>query len=157
MVHALWQWRWFIWWRKPFRKPFSQANYISLCIEIALCGTMHAHWMFFLKCFMKTLKDFMTQSARLDKLDWQPCCHYQGGKSHAKPWPLALPSCVAPILLGCNKGPSWHGPNHSYQPSRALLFEPALHLKSQSDDVSTCHTCISVCTSCRNLGLWQHI
>lgn len=37
---------------------------VHLVDEIALCGTVHARWMFFLERFMKTLKDFVRQSAR---------------------------------------------------------------------------------------------
>lgn len=32
---------------------------VHLVDEIALCGTMFAHWMFFLEHFIKTLKDFV--------------------------------------------------------------------------------------------------
>ena len=37
---------------------------VHLVDEIALCGIVHAHWMFFLDRFMKTLKDYVKQSAR---------------------------------------------------------------------------------------------
>ena len=40
--------------------------FVHLVDEIALCGTIHAHWMFFLERFMKTLKDLVRQSARLE-------------------------------------------------------------------------------------------
>ena len=32
--------------------------------EVALAGVVHARWMFFLECFMKTLKGFVRQRAR---------------------------------------------------------------------------------------------
>ena len=35
---------------------------VHLVDEIALCGTIHARWMFFLECFIKTLKGFMRKS-----------------------------------------------------------------------------------------------
>ena len=42
----------------------SQLHLIMHLVDkITLCSTVHAHWMFFLKCFMKTLKDFVRQSA----------------------------------------------------------------------------------------------
>ena len=37
---------------------------VHLVDEISLCGTVQARWMFFLEHFMKTLKDFVRQSAR---------------------------------------------------------------------------------------------
>ena len=42
----------------------SQLYFIvHLVDEIALCGTIHAWWMFFLESFMKTLKGFVRQNA----------------------------------------------------------------------------------------------
>ena len=37
---------------------------VHLVDEIALCGIVHARWMFFLGCFMKTLKGSMRQNVR---------------------------------------------------------------------------------------------
>ena len=39
---------------------------VHLVDEIVLCGTAHVQWMFFLERFMKTLKGFMRQNARLE-------------------------------------------------------------------------------------------
>ena len=40
------------------------TSHCAFVDKIALCGTMDAHLMFFLEHFMKTLKDFVMQSAR---------------------------------------------------------------------------------------------
>jgi hypothetical protein len=32
--------------------------------DMAICGPVSSKWMFFLECFMKTLKDFVRQNAR---------------------------------------------------------------------------------------------
>ena len=37
---------------------------VHLIDEIAICGVVHARWMFFLERFMKTLKDFVRKNAR---------------------------------------------------------------------------------------------
>ena len=37
---------------------------VHLIDEIAICGIVHSRWMFFLEGFLKTLKDFVRQSAQ---------------------------------------------------------------------------------------------
>ena len=37
---------------------------VHIVDEMAICGVVHARWMFFLKWFMKILKDFVRQRAR---------------------------------------------------------------------------------------------
>ena len=68
MMRVLWQWRWFVWWRRHFHILSSKCIYLILHLvnEIALRGTLHARWMFFLEHFMKTLKGFLRQNAKLN-------------------------------------------------------------------------------------------